>query len=93
MKDLSARGSSVVGHRFFRDHHPYGTRDLREVAEAAARSGADAVVTTGKDAVRIQGWPGPLPLLVLTARLEIERLPEILKRMDRVVLARIKAGR
>lgn len=93
VKDLSARGSSVVGHRFFRDHHPYGTRDLREVAEAAARSGADAVVTTGKDAVRIQGWPGPLPLLVLTARLEIERLPEILKRMDRVVLARIKAGR
>jgi tetraacyldisaccharide 4'-kinase len=92
VKDLSARGSSVVGHRFFRDHHPYDARDLRDVAEAAVRSGAGAVVTTGKDAVRIQGWPGPLPLLVLTARLEIERLPEVLKRIDRAVLARIKAG-
>ncbi len=92
-KDLGACGVSVVGQRFFRDHHPYGEQDLRDVSDSALKAGADAVVTTTKDAVRIRAWPGSLPLLVLSARLDIERLPEVLKRIDRVILARIKAGK
>jgi tetraacyldisaccharide 4'-kinase len=91
-KDLGSCGVRVVGQRFFRDHHPYGEQDLRDVAVSAQKAGADAVVTTTKDAVRIQAWPGSLPLVVLSARLDIERLPEVLKRIDRVILARIKAG-
>ena len=93
VSDTAAQGVSISGQRFFRDHHRYGPMDLGEVAAAASQAGALAAVTTAKDAVRIHGWPGPLPLLVLSARLEIEGLPAVLKRIDRVILARIKAGR
>jgi tetraacyldisaccharide 4'-kinase len=91
-EDLGARGVSVVGQRFFRDHHAFSEADLKEVAAAATTAGATALVTTTKDAVRIQEWPGSLPLLVMSARLQIERLPEVLKRIDSVILARMKAG-
>ena len=91
-KDLAAQGVPVVGQRVFRDHHAFDQKDLREVAEAALKAGATAVVTTPKDAVRIPSWPGLPPLLVLSARLDIEGLPQVLKRIDSVILARIKSG-
>lgn len=93
LKDVRARGVEVVGQRLFRDHHPYSEGELLDVAKAAEAKGADAAVTTTKDAVRIQAWPGPLPLLALAARLDIDRLPQVLKRVDSLILARIKAGR
>lgn len=92
VSDIAARGVTIAGHRFFRDHHAFTEAELREVADAAVKSGAAAVVTTVKDAVRIQAWPGPTPLQIVAARLDIERLPEVLKRIDGVILARIKAG-
>ena len=92
VKDLAARGVSVAGQRFFRDHHPFTEGDLRDLLAAAGAANATALVTTTKDAVRIHEWPGPLPLLVMAARLQIERLPEILKRIDSMILARMKAG-
>lgn len=93
VKDLRARGVEVVGQRFFRDHHAYTEGELRDVAKAAEASFANAVVTTTKDAVRIHAWPGSLPLLALAARLDIELLPQVLKRIDSLILARMKAGR
>lgn len=91
-KDLSVRGVSIAGRRAFTDHHSFSEADLRDLAQAAEKAGAAAVVTTTKDAVRIQAWPSPLPLLVMAARLDIEDLPRVLKRIDRVILARIRAG-
>lgn len=92
VKDVASCGAAVVGERFFRDHHPFTEGELKDAAAAAEKAGATAVVTTAKDAVRISAWPGSLPLLVLSARLDIERLPVVLKRIDRVILGRIKAG-
>jgi len=90
--DVASRGVALVGKRSFRDHHPFTERDLKEVAATAETAGAAAVVTTAKDAIRIYAWPGSLPLLVMSARLDIERLPVVLKRIDKVILARIRAG-
>jgi tetraacyldisaccharide 4'-kinase len=90
--DVAACGVAVVGQRSFRDHHAFTEGELTEVAATAQKAGAGAVVTTAKDAIRIRAWPGSLPLLVLAARLDIERLPVVLKRIDNVILARIKAG-
>ena len=92
VNDLKARGVTVTGERFFRDHHPFAEQDLEALAREAAKTGATAAVTTSKDAVRIHAWPGPAPLLVMSAQLDIEGLLEVLKRIDRVILRRIKAG-
>jgi tetraacyldisaccharide 4'-kinase len=47
-------GEAVIAYRFT-DHHPYGDADLERVEDAAARAGADWIVTTEKDAVRLPG--------------------------------------
>jgi tetraacyldisaccharide 4'-kinase len=45
---------NVVGSRAFRDHHRYSRRELTEIGDAARAAGADIVVTTAKDAVRLE---------------------------------------
>ncbi len=56
---LRAAGASV---RLlaYGDHHPYRARDVARLVRAAA--GADYVVVTEKDAVKLRpGWPGDVP--------------------------------
>jgi len=46
-------GLNLVGTRSFPDHHRYAVSDLDEIKQAARAAGADAIVTTEKDAVKI----------------------------------------
>lgn len=50
---LRANGLDVVATRGFRDHHRYTAIDFASIKEAAAAAGAEAIVTTEKDAVKI----------------------------------------
>ena len=93
LADLASQKVTVAGHRFFRDHHPFSDTDLRALAAAATQVNAPAVVTTAKDAVRVQEWPGQIPMLVMTARLDIDDPKRLLKRIDQAVLSRIKRDR
>ncbi len=61
---LGALGAVMVSSRRFLDHHAFTDEDLDEVLEQALASGAEAIVTTEKDAVRLQSrFRPPLPLL------------------------------
>ena len=51
--DLTTAGYSVAGTRAFPDHHPYSRRDLDTLIAASRTAGADALVTTEKDLVRL----------------------------------------
>jgi tetraacyldisaccharide 4'-kinase len=50
---LRAQGYEIVRELAFPDHHWYTTSDLQRVSEAMRTTGADLVVTTAKDAVRV----------------------------------------
>jgi tetraacyldisaccharide 4'-kinase len=66
LHDVAATGAIVVGRSFYRDHHPFRADELGVAVARARAAGADAVVTTAKDAVRLNGMPqSALPLLVL----------------------------
>jgi tetraacyldisaccharide-1-P 4'-kinase len=52
--DLSAAGWSVAGTLTFRDHHRFDAADLRRIREAARAAGAEAILTTEKDGVRLE---------------------------------------
>jgi tetraacyldisaccharide 4'-kinase len=72
---LTAHGAIVRGLVAFPDHHSYGPRDLEIVARRARATGATLVVTTEKDAVRLErpeaAVPRTLPpVWVLRVRLE-----------------------
>jgi tetraacyldisaccharide 4'-kinase len=64
---LERIGVDVVAFEPFADHHWYDDADLARLSEKAKASGADALVATQKDAVKIPAASiGGLPLHVLT---------------------------
>ena len=73
---LRAEGVDVVREIAFRDHHWFRAADWRAVATAVHETGADLVVTTEKDAVRIETEPLALnlgvPLVVLPMTMTVE---------------------
>ncbi len=73
-RTLRSLGAEVVCARRFPDHHRYVARDLFEVAEAAAAAGAELLITTEKDAVKLEDLPAPeLPLHCLAIEACVER--------------------
>jgi len=69
------------------DHTPYPQETIDGLAREAEQAGAEVVVTTQKDAVKIgEVWPGPVPAFALRIRLKImageeglvERLRDVL---------------
>ena len=72
-KFLRDLGALLMGRERFVDHYRYGPEDLAELFAAARQAGAECLVTTEKDAVRIsEALECPLPVYYL--RLEIEIL-------------------
>jgi tetraacyldisaccharide 4'-kinase len=69
---LSALEAEVRGSLSFPDHHPYTRRELEEVAAGARSAGAELLVTTEKDAVRLPSGLFPLPIPLLYLRMEIQ---------------------
>ena len=84
--DARSRSPEVVGSLFFPDHHAYAPDELRAALARARSLGADALVTTAKDEVRLPEVASDLPLLVLRISAEIEEEA----RFRDVVLARVR---
>ncbi len=57
-----------TGSWFFPDHHVFTPSEMRAVAERARAAGADCLLTTAKDAVRLPPAAGGLPIVVLRVR-------------------------
>jgi tetraacyldisaccharide 4'-kinase len=70
---LEGAGWTVAKLLSFRDHHRYVGADLRAIAQAVHDVGADCVLTTEKDAVRLRPLrplPAPMFAVPLTVALE-----------------------
>ena len=70
---VRARGAKVLGSRWFGDHHAYSSRDLQQLRRAAELAGAEVLVTTEKDAVRLRpsDLTGPPPVVSVPVDLRI----------------------
>ncbi|MEK6302151.1 MAG: tetraacyldisaccharide 4'-kinase [Acidobacteriota bacterium] len=83
--DILQTGMNIVSENFFRDHHVFTQQDFDRVLQAARDLGADAIVTTEKDAVRLEGLAlGEFPLYAAPLKIESEdevRLKSLLLRM------------
>lgn len=83
---LESCGYSVVAFREFPDHHHYGAADLEELARLAETSGAEAIVCTHKDLVKIPQavmdvrpvWALEIGLQVLGGADDLQRRLEVL---------------
>jgi tetraacyldisaccharide 4'-kinase len=71
--DLRQAGWQVARELTYRDHHPYSRSDLRTIADAARAAGAQAVLTTEKDLVRLLPFrPFPVPVAWVPLTLEMD---------------------
>ena len=69
---LRAANIEPVAQAFYRDHHAYTEKDVRELLELKKRSEAGGFVTTEKDAVNLGGYLSALePLAVVPVKMEL----------------------
>lgn len=82
LEDLGLR---VQSFKAFADHHPYSQGDMFKLCRLAEAAGADALITTEKDMVKLNGMEKSLPLYAVRMEAELddsfraflrERLPE-----------------
>lgn len=69
-------GARVVSQTFKRDHHHWLEAQVQDAARRARNAGATRLITTEKDAVKLQAaWTGSVPLasLLIEMRLEAEQ--------------------
>jgi tetraacyldisaccharide 4'-kinase len=83
---LRAAGIDPVAEAFFRDHHPYTEKDIRDLLELRRRSEAGGFVTTEKDAVNLGGYLAALaPLVVVRVTMELADTANAVDTMLRVI--------
>ena len=71
--DLRDAGFALRGTQVFPDHHPYSPRDTARVVDAAKTAGAEVIVTTEKDGVRLESMlPLALPVATVGLVLDVE---------------------
>jgi len=88
--DVVGIGISVAGESFFHDHFPYSQKDLNRVVGEARAAGTDLIVTTEKDAVRLDGLElSEMP--VYAAQLEVQTEDEV--RLKSLLLRLLAARR
>ena len=78
-ESLRAEGLNVIATRGFRDHQRYTGADIASVKKAARESGAEAVVTTEKDAVKFDDSE----IFVVGAEMVIA--PDVLEKISALV--------
>jgi tetraacyldisaccharide 4'-kinase len=75
-ESLRGAGLTVAGTLGFRDHHRYTPADLDRICEAGQRAGAEAIVTTEKDAIKIDRRD------IIPIEAEFVLPPEVLRRAE-----------
>jgi tetraacyldisaccharide 4'-kinase len=83
---LRAAGVDPVAEAFFRDHHAYTEKDVRDLQQLRQRSEAGGFVTTEKDAVNLGGYlPGLSPLAVVPVKMELADAADAVDTILRVI--------
>ena len=87
-RTLKNLGPELLGFEAFPDHYVFQGKDLGRLIKRATRAGAEALVTTEKDGVRLTDFPrGSIPLWVLSIRHEF--LGDDLTRFEAFLFGRL----
>jgi tetraacyldisaccharide 4'-kinase len=83
---LRAAGVAPVAEAFFRDHHAYSEKDVRDLLQLKQRSEAGGFITTEKDAVNLGGYLDALaPLAVVPVKMELASAANAVDTILRVI--------
>jgi tetraacyldisaccharide-1-P 4'-kinase len=83
---LRAANIEPVAQAFYRDHHAYTEKDIRELLDLKQRSEAGGFVTTEKDAVNLGGYLSSLqPLSIVPVKMDLTDAANAVDTMLRIV--------
>ncbi len=85
---LKDHGADIVSRKKFRDHHPYTQEDLEEIQAGAIISGAEVLITTQKDAVKIKRSWFHLPFIEVESELRLEESQQFYDWIQERILAK-----
>jgi tetraacyldisaccharide 4'-kinase len=86
IKQLKSQGVEPVVEKFYRDHHAYTPREVRELLELRDRSGARGFITTEKDEINLGPNAASLaPLAIARVRMELLNAADALDTIFRVI--------
>ncbi len=71
-RTVREQGIEIAGRERFVDHHTYGDSDVQSVCTKAANAGAKSIITTAKDAVKLDRLQATwtIPVFVCTVRID-----------------------
>lgn len=79
---LRRAGINPVFTRIFRDHHHYTHADFDSLIQQSRKAGAQSIITTAKDAVKLQISRFELPCYVLNIEISIEEEYRLIQMLD-----------
>jgi tetraacyldisaccharide 4'-kinase len=82
---VATMGVEIRGHGRFPDHHNYVADELREACATAERLGAKAILTTEKDAVKLERLAVELRMPVLVLGVKIDFCDDGVKIIDQML--------
>lgn len=89
LAQLRAAGIDPIAEAFFRDHHAYSEKDVRDLLQLQKDSEADGFITTEKDAVNLGGYLDTLtPLAVVAVKMELADAANVVDTILRVIVER-----
>ena len=81
-ESLRGLGYEIGLERAFTDHHAYSQSDVDALHQLAKETGANALITTAKDAVKLKGLTFALPCYVLEIEIAIDDADAFTALMD-----------
>lgn len=79
-------GHEVVSKESFRDHHVYTQMDIDELIRNARSCGAQSMVTTAKDAVKLRGLRFDIPCYVIEIEMKFDDEKKLLELVSQAIL-------
>ncbi len=79
---LRGDGWQVSDTSVFPDHHHYTPDDITKIERQARKHGAQAILTTAKDAVKLRGLPFTLPCLIVDVEFAIDEAERLVRMIN-----------
>jgi tetraacyldisaccharide 4'-kinase len=76
-EDLRRSGYELVLQKSFPDHHVFSQEEIDSLIESAKKAGANSLITTAKDAVKLRTMSFSIPCYVLEIEIAIENQEEL----------------
>jgi tetraacyldisaccharide 4'-kinase len=69
---VAATGALITGFMSFRDHYRFSGKDMAKIRDCALKSGAEWIVTTEKDMIKIRGLDLPENIIIIGIEFSID---------------------